>query len=49
LNGAANYGLAIAAVPDRAIDEGFQSRFQIYASEHPRVQYTPKLTIQLAP
>ena len=49
LNGGANHGLAIAAVPDRAIDDGFQSRFQIYASEHPRVQYTPKLTIQLAP
>ena len=49
LDGAANHGLAIAPVIDRAVDGGYQSRFQIYASEHPRVQYTPKLTVQLRP
>lgn len=49
LDGAANHGLAIAAVSDRAIDEGWQSRFQIYASEYPRVQFTPKLTVRLRP
>jgi serine/threonine protein kinase len=44
-----NHGLALAGVADRAIDNGYHSRFQIYASEHPRPQYTPKLVIQLKP
>src|SRR5262249_1254926 len=44
-----NHGLALAGVIDRAIDNGYHSRFQIYASEHPRPQYTPKLVIQLKP
>src|SRR5262249_58247310 len=36
-----NHGLALAGVADRAIDDGRYSRFQIYASEHPRRQFTP--------
>jgi serine/threonine-protein kinase len=44
-----NHGLALAGVIDRAVDNGYHSRFQIYASEHPRPQYTPKLAIQLKP
>jgi hypothetical protein len=42
-----NFGLAIAPVIDRATDEGQFTRFQVYASEHDRVRYTPKLTVQL--
>ena len=42
---AANHGLAIIPVPDRAIDEGYHTRFQMYASEYPQVKYTPKLTV----
>lgn len=44
-----NHGLALAPVIDRAIDDGSLSRFQIYASEHPRPQFTPKLVIHLKP
>jgi len=44
---AANHGLVIAPVVDRNIDGGWQSRFQIYASEHNRVQYTPTLTLHM--
>jgi hypothetical protein len=45
--GAPNYGLAIAPVTDRSVDEGLSTRFQMYGSEHFRVQYTPKLTVQV--
>ena len=34
-------------VIDRATDEGQFTRFQVYASEHERVRYTPKFTVQL--
>ena len=44
---AENYGLAIAPVIDRAIDDGRQARFQVVASEDARKRYTPKLTIGL--
>jgi hypothetical protein len=44
-----NHGLAIAPVIDRAIDDGHHSRFQLYGSEHNRVQYTPTLTLQTRP
>jgi hypothetical protein len=44
---APNDGLAIAAVNDRAVDEGLLSRFQIFGSEHEQTQYSPKLTIEL--
>jgi lysophospholipase L1-like esterase len=43
---APNHGLAIAPVIDRSVDEGLQTRFQLYGSEHERVQYTPKLAVQ---
>jgi serine/threonine protein kinase len=43
----ANHGLVIAPVSDRAVDDGWHSRFQIYASEHNRVQYTPTLTLHM--
>jgi serine/threonine protein kinase len=45
---AANYGLAIAPVSDRSVDEGILTRFQVFSSKHPRAQYTPKLTVQVS-
>jgi serine/threonine protein kinase len=45
--GVPNHGLAIAPVIDPIIDEGYQSRFQIYGSEYNQEQYTPKLTVQV--
>jgi hypothetical protein len=45
--GAPNYGLAIAPVIDPSVDEGLQSRFQVYGTEYSRAQYTPKLTVQV--
>jgi len=42
-----NHGLAIAPVIDPGVDEGVLTRFQVYSSEHSRVQYTPKLTLQV--
>jgi len=40
-----NYGLAIASVVDRAVDDGHWTRFQVIASEYNRVEFSPKLTI----
>jgi serine/threonine-protein kinase len=42
-----NCGLALLPVDDRAVDDGNQSRFQVHASEHHRVQYTPALSIEM--
>lgn len=42
-----NEGVALVAIPDRAIDDGHHTRFQAYASEHPRVTWTPKLTVEM--
>jgi hypothetical protein len=47
--GAPNHGLAIAAVIDPSVDEGFFTRFQVYGPEHSRAQYTPKLTVRVRP
>ena len=48
LDGAApNHGLAIVPLPDQAVDDGFHTRFQLYASEYNQAQYTPKLTVVL--
>jgi lysophospholipase L1-like esterase len=47
LAGSPNHGLAIVPVPDRGIDEGNFTRFQIYSSKHNRMQFTPKLTVLL--
>ncbi len=44
-----NHGLVLVPTEDRAIDDGHCTRFQIYASKHPRVQYTPTLKVELAP
>ncbi len=44
-----NHGLAIVPVPDRSVDDGFFTRFQVYASESDRAKATPKLTVQWAP
>jgi hypothetical protein len=44
---ATNHGLAIVPVPDRSIDDGAFTRFQVYASESPRREFTPKLTLHL--
>jgi hypothetical protein len=46
---APNYGLAIAPVIDRNVDEGLSARFQLFGSESSRGQYTPKLTVQAEP
>jgi GDSL-like Lipase/Acylhydrolase family/Domain of unknown function (DUF4091) len=47
LEGSPNLGLAIAPIPDRAIDEGQFTRFQMYSSKHDRVKFTPKLTLEV--
>jgi hypothetical protein len=47
LDGTANHGLALVPVPDRTIDEGNFTRFQVYASEYREAKYTPKLTVHL--
>jgi len=47
--GASNQGLAIAPVIDRSVDEGTMTRFQVCGSEYRRMQYTPKLTVQVQP
>ncbi len=50
LSGAApNHGLAIAPVIDKATDEGQHTRFQVYASEHSQVRFTPRLAVQVQP
>jgi serine/threonine protein kinase len=49
IEGGANHGLAIAPVIDRSVDDGNWSRFQMYASKHNRVQYTPTLTLNVLP
>jgi serine/threonine protein kinase len=45
--GTPNVGVAIAPVIDPSVDEGILSRFQIFSSEHTRVNQTPKLTLQV--
>jgi hypothetical protein len=45
----ANLGCAVVPLPDRSIDDGHFTRFQIYASEHPRAEFTPKLTVRFRP
>jgi hypothetical protein len=47
--GAPNYGLAIAPVIDPSVDDGYMSRFQMYASEYGEEQYTPKLNVTWLP
>ncbi len=42
-----NYGVAIAPVIDRSIDDGQYTRLQVLASEYSRPQQTPMLTIEL--
>jgi hypothetical protein len=46
---AANYGLAIVPQEDSDFDSGLKSRLQMYASEYPRLQWTPKLEIVAEP
>lgn len=46
---APNFGLAIAPVSDRTIDDGATTRFQIYASESSRTAATPRLTLHVQP
>ena len=41
---APNYGVAIVPVDDRAVDEGFQSRMQVTASEY-KIRQTPRLSV----
>jgi hypothetical protein len=45
---AENHGLALAPVIDRSADAGEFSRVQVFASEHRDVQFTPKLTVDVA-
>lgn len=40
-----NYGLAIVPMMDPEVDEGRASRLQLYASEHRRQQWAPKLEV----
>ncbi len=42
-----NFGIALAPVIDRSVDDGQYSRVQVLASEHREVKYTPKLTVEL--
>ena len=42
-----NFGVALAPVIDRGIDDGQFTRVQVLASEYREVKYTPKLTIEL--
>jgi hypothetical protein len=44
-----NHGAAIIPLADRSIDDGHFTRFQIYASENPRAEFTPKLTVRFRP
>jgi len=40
-----NHGLAVAPMMDSEVDEGVSSRLQLYASEHRRPQYIPRLEV----
>ena len=44
-----NLGLAVVPVSDRSIDEGYQTRFQVYASESGRTEFTPELILEVQP
>ena len=46
---AENHGLVVMPVADRAVDEGESARFQVFASEHREVSYTPRLEVELEP
>jgi hypothetical protein len=41
-----NLGVALVPVPDRSVDDGNFTRFQVYASESPNAEFTPTLTIR---
>lgn len=41
-----NHGVAIAPVPDRAVDDGHHTRFQLYAREHAGGRHAPRLTVE---
>jgi len=42
-----NYGMAIAPVIDRAVDDGAWSRIQVLASEHRKPRHVPKLEVHV--
>ncbi|HEY2249818.1 MAG TPA: DNRLRE domain-containing protein [Planctomycetaceae bacterium] len=42
-----NFGVAIAPVIDRAVDDGQYSRVQVLASEYREVKFTPKLEVEI--
>lgn len=42
-----NNGIAIAGIPDKDIDQNQPTRFQVFASEYERPQFSPKLHIRL--
>lgn len=44
-----NHGLALVPVPDRTVDDGHHTRFQVYASESDRAEATPRLTVRFRP
>ncbi|HEY1064510.1 MAG TPA: DNRLRE domain-containing protein, partial [Pirellulales bacterium] len=48
LKGGENFGLAIAPISDRSVDEGASTRFQVHSSRSGR-DYGPKLTIEWKP
>jgi hypothetical protein len=41
-----NAGVALVPIPDRAIDEGNYTRFQVCATEYSRAAYTPRLVLE---
>lgn len=47
-SGTANHGLAIAPVVDRQIDDGQNTRFQVYTSEWRELKYGPRLSVELS-
>ena len=42
----ANAGVALIPIPDRAIDQGNYTRFQVCATEYARAAYTPRLVME---
>ena len=47
--GEANHGVAVVPTPDRAVDQGLQSRFQVRRTTWGKQQFAPRSTIELTP
>jgi len=44
-----NHGLVLLPIPDRTVDDGAHTRFQVFASEAQAAEFTPKLTLEFDP